>query len=132
MKCPHEIAGQQVARELVLMTFLIVDDNSEMRRLIKRAVTRKSDVVFECGDGIDALASFAMCKPDWVLMDVKMPKLDGIAATRQIMEAFPRAQIVIVSQYDDFEMREGARGAGAVDYVLKDDLLAICGIIGRT
>jgi YesN/AraC family two-component response regulator len=73
-----------------------------------------------------------MCKPDWVLMDVKMPKLDGIAATRQIMEAFPRAQIVIVSQYDDFEMREGARGAGAVDYVLKDDLLAICGIIGRT
>jgi CheY-like chemotaxis protein len=113
------------------MTFLIVEDNSEMRRLIRCAVTRKSDLVYECSDGRDALASYIQHDPDWVLMDIKMPQLDGISATRQITEAFPQARIVVVSQYDDSEMREGARRAGATDYVLKDDLLAIRRVIGR-
>jgi len=114
------------------MTFLIVEDNSEMRRLIKRAVTKESDIVYECSDGSDALASYVQHGPDWVLMDIKMPRLDGISATRQIKKVFPQARIVVVSQYDDTEMREDARRAGAADYVLKDDLLAIRQIIGRT
>jgi CheY-like chemotaxis protein len=113
------------------MTFLIVEDNSEMRRLIRRTVTRESDMVYECSDGKDALASYLQHEPDWVLMDIKMPKLDGISATREIKETFPEARIVVVSQYDDPEMREGARRAGAADYVLKDDLLAIRRVIGR-
>jgi DNA-binding NarL/FixJ family response regulator len=113
------------------MTFLIVEDNSEMRRLIRRAVTRKNDIVYECSDGSDALATYVQHGPDWVLMDIKMPKLDGISATLQIKEAFPEARIVVVSQYDDPEVREGACRAGAAGYVLKDDLLAILRIIGR-
>jgi CheY-like chemotaxis protein len=113
------------------MIFLIVEDNSEMRRLIRRTVTRESDVVYECSDGSDALTSYVEHGPDWVLMDIKMPKLDGISATRQIKEIFPQARIIVVSQYDDAEMREGARRAGATDYVLKDDLLAIRRVIGR-
>jgi CheY-like chemotaxis protein len=113
------------------MTFLIVEDNSEMRRMIKRAVTAASDMVYECSDGKDALASYVEHRPDWVLMDIKMPKLDGISATRQIKQAFPQARIVVVSQYNDPEMREGARQAGALEYVLKDDLLAIRRIVGR-
>jgi CheY-like chemotaxis protein len=110
------------------MTFLIVEDNSEMRRLIRRTVTRESDIVYECSD---ALASYIQHGPDWVLMDIRMPKLDGISATRQIKEAFPQARIVVVSQYDDPEMRERARRAGAADNVLKDDLLAIRRVVGR-
>ena len=113
------------------MTFLIVEDNSEMRRLIRCAVTRENDMVYECSDGSDALASYIQHDPDWVLMDIKMPQLDGIYATRQIKEAFPEARIVVVSHYDDPEMRAGARRAGAADYVLKDNLLAIRRIIGR-
>jgi CheY-like chemotaxis protein len=114
------------------MTFLIVDDNSQMRRLIKRAVTKESDAVYECSDGSDALASYVEHAPDWVLMDIKMPKLDGISATRQIKQAFPQARIVVISQYNDLEMREGARAAGALEYVLKDDLLSIRRVIERT
>jgi CheY-like chemotaxis protein len=113
------------------MTFLIVEDNSEMRRLIKHTATTANDIVYECTDGLDALASYIRHRPDWVLMDIKMPKLDGIAATRQIVQEFPLARVVIVSQYNDLDMREGARHAGAIGYVLKDDLLAICRIIGR-
>ena len=118
-------------RELVCMIFLIVEGNSEMRRLVKRAVTREGDVVYECSDGNDALASYIRHGPDWVLMDIKMPRVDGITATRQIKEIFPQARIVVVSQYDDTEMREGARQAGATSYVLKDNLLAIRQVIGR-
>jgi two-component system, chemotaxis family, chemotaxis protein CheY len=113
------------------MIFLIVEDNSEMRRLIKDAVTRPGDIVHECADGADALAGYIEHRPDWVLMDVKMPRLDGISATRQIKEVFPEARIVIVSQYDDPETREAARLAGGDGYVLKDDLLAIRRILGR-
>lgn len=113
------------------MTFLIVEDNSEMRRLIKRAVTSEGDLVYECSDGSDALASYVRHGPDWVLMDIKMRKVDGISATRQIRQMFPQARIIVVSQYDDPEMREGARQAGAASYVLKDNLLAIRQVIGR-
>jgi DNA-binding NarL/FixJ family response regulator len=125
-------ADSDSSRELVCMTFLIVEDNSEMRRLIRRAVTRKSDIVYECNDGSDALASYMEHGPDWVLMDIKMPKLDGISATLRIKKAFPEARIVVVSQYDDPEVREGACRAGAAGYVLKDNLLAILEIIGRS
>lgn len=111
------------------MTFLIVDDNSEMRRLIKSVVTKASDIAYECSDGKDALASYERNQPDWVLMDIKMPVLDGISATRRIKEAFPQAKIIVVSQYGDPEMQEGARQAGAASYVLKDDLLAIRRIV---
>jgi DNA-binding NarL/FixJ family response regulator len=66
------------------------------------------------------------------MMDIKMPKLDGISATLRIKKAFPEARIVVVSQYDDPEVREGACRAGAAGYVLKDNLLAILEIIGRS
>jgi len=102
-----------------------------MRRLIKHTVATTNDVVYECNDGSEALASYMRHRPDWVLMDIKMPELDGISATRQIVSAFPRARVLVVSQYDDQEMRDDARKAGAVDYVLKDNLLAICRIISR-
>jgi CheY-like chemotaxis protein len=125
------VSQSGIARREVSLTFLIVEDNSEMRRLIKQAVTRKSDIVYECSDGVEALASYARHKPDWVLMDIKMPRLDGVTATRQITEAFPQAKILVVSQYNDPEMRESAHDAGAFGYVLKDDLLAIRRIIGR-
>lgn len=113
------------------MIFLIVEDNSEMRRLIRCAVTGEGDLVYECSDGSDALANYVRYGPDWVLMDIKMQKVDGISATRQIREIFPHARIVVVSQYDDAEVRESARQAGATSYVLKDNLLAIRKVIGR-
>jgi CheY-like chemotaxis protein len=117
--------------EPVQMKLLIIGDSYEMRRLIRRAVVGPDDVVYELCDGSGALASYSENRPDWVLMDIKMPNVDGISATRQIKTAFPEARIIVVSQYNDPEIREAARQAGAAEYVLKDNLLAIRRILGR-
>jgi CheY-like chemotaxis protein len=102
---------------------LIVDDSREMRELIKNIVGKECHEVFECEDGDEVLAAFTAHRPDWVLMDVEMKQVDGIAATRQIKAAFPEAQIVIVTNYDDATLREAAQVAGACGYVLKENLL---------
>jgi CheY-like chemotaxis protein len=110
------------------MKILIVEDNEQMRCLIKCLVSNVSDLaheVFECSDGSEALAAYAQHQPDWVLMDIKMAHTDGIAATRQITTAFPDARVIIVTDYDDMELRKEAREAGAIEYIVKEDLLEL-------
>ncbi|MGH9838430.1 MAG: response regulator [Blastocatellia bacterium] len=79
----------------------------------------------ECSDGVQALDAYRQHHPDWVLMDIKMKEMDGLAATRQIKAAFPQARIVIVTGYDDARLREAARSAGACAYVHKENLLEL-------
>ena len=105
------------------MILLIVDDNSETRRLIKTIVRKISDAVFECEDGDEALEAFDKNQPDWVLMDMEMPRMDGLTATKQVLANFPSARILMVTQYDDSKLREAARDAGAINYLLKENLM---------
>jgi CheY-like chemotaxis protein len=105
-----------------MLSLLVVDDNSDMRRLIKSIVSDLAGPVFEIADGSDALQAYATHQPDWVLMDIQMKTLDGISATREIKSAFPKARIVIVTEYDDPDWREESRRAGACAYVLKENL----------
>ena len=104
---------------------LIVDDNAEMRQLVKSIVKKVSDVVFECEDGAEALAAYTTFRPDWVLMDWEMKRVDGLTATRRIRAEFPDARILFVTQYDNRELRHAAREAGACGYVLKENLLEL-------
>ena len=64
-------------------------------------------------------------RPDWVLMDIRMKEVDGLAAAQQITTAWPGARVVIVTSYNDASLRDAARQAGACGYVLKDNLLEI-------
>jgi CheY-like chemotaxis protein len=105
------------------MRFLIVEDDERVRRMIKTVVADLSEAVYECSDGSQAHASYAEHLPDWVLMDLMMPEVDGIAATRQIRSSYPAARIVIVTSHESSAMRNEARNAGACGYVLKEDLL---------
>ena len=107
------------------MTCLIVDDNAQMRELIASIVGDLADHIAECADGGEALEAYRASRPDWVLMDIKVGTVDGIAATRQIKSAFPSARIVIVTKYDDPELRAAARDAGACRYVVKENLLVL-------
>jgi len=107
------------------MKLLIVEDNAEMRRLIASLVRDLAEAVSECGDGAEALANYREHRPDWVLMDIRMKKMDGIAATKQIMAAFPGAHVLIVTDYDDAKLREAAHRAGACGYVVKENLLSL-------
>lgn len=113
------------------MSFLIVDDNSVMRRTIRRVVGEFADEIIECDDGAKAFAAYQKHSPDWVLMDVEMPEKDGLTAAREICDEFSSAKIVIVTKHGDTAMREAARNAGAFGFVVKENLLELRGILGR-
>lgn len=110
------------------MKVLIVEDHADMRQLIRSVIKDLADTVTECEDGALAVATYAAqqftCE-DWVLMDIEMPGMDGLEATRQLRAAFPDARIIIVTQYGDSHLRAAATEAGAYGYVLKEHLLTI-------
>lgn len=111
------------------MKLLIVEDNAEMRRLIISIVSDLADSIVECADGAEALACYAEFQPDLVLMDIKMARVDGITASRQIIAGFPGANICVVTDYADEKTKEAARRAGVSNYVTKENLYEIREII---
>jgi DNA-binding NarL/FixJ family response regulator len=112
-----------------MVNFLIVEDNDDMRRLIKSVIATNDDTICECSDGGEAFDAYCEHKPDWVTMDIELPTQDGLEATRQIKAAFPDAKVLIVTSYDTLALRESARKAGACGYVVKENLLDIPKII---
>jgi len=107
------------------MKVLLVEENSAVRRVIRQLVTSPETWIQECADSASAIAAYAGRRPDFVIMDIGMKNLDGIAVSEQIKAMDPAARIVLVADYDDSAMRESARNAGACGYVLKDNLLDI-------
>ena len=87
---------------------LIVDVSRQMRELIKMMLAGVAEVVGECADGAEALEAYKQFQPDWVLMDVGMKDVDGITATRHILAADPKARIMIVTDYNEGELRRAA------------------------
>lgn len=108
---------------------MIVDDDTRIRKLIISIVADLTTEIFECGDGREAHAGYAVHNPDLVLMDLVMPGLDGIGATRLIRADHPEANIIIVTSHDGDAMRETAHIAGACAFVLKEDISTLRGII---
>lgn len=108
---------------------LIVDDNPAVRRMIRRFVADLADEITEIDDGAGALAAYTSFLPDWVLMDIEMKQVSGIAAAAAITAAFPDANILMVTSYGDDILREKAAGAGARGYVLKENLFDLRGLL---
>ncbi len=101
---------------------LLVDDQVLFREGLRTllSVQRAIEVVGEAGDGIEAVREAVRLKPDVVLMDLQMPQLDGVGATRQLQSECPQSNVVILTTFDDDEyVFEGLR-AGALGYLLKD------------
>ena len=104
------------------MKVLIVEDNIEVRQMIKRFIRDVADEIMECADGDEALAIYQTFLPDWVLMDIEMKRMGGFEAAKQIKESFPNAEIVFVTSYNDANLRTIARDLGAKGFVLKENL----------
>jgi DNA-binding NarL/FixJ family response regulator len=109
---------------------LIVDDDDLMRAGLRGVLASDEtiEVVGEEGDGRGAAYRTRLLKPDVVLMDVRMPDLDGISATREVLDAFPDVKVVILTTFEQDDYIFGALNAGASGFLLKrtapEDLLA--------
>lgn len=101
---------------------LLVDDQALFREGLHTLLSVWPDleVVGEAGNGQEALDAAARLKPDVVLMDLRMPVLDGVAATRRLLEKMPQVKIIVLTTFDDDDHVFDGLRAGAVGYLLKD------------
>jgi DNA-binding NarL/FixJ family response regulator len=100
---------------------LLADDHRMLREGLRRTMEEEGlEVVGEAGDGEEALRLAAALRPDVVLMDVTMPVLDGVEATRQLHEHLPEIPVVILTMHADREVLARAIRAGAAGYLVKD------------
>jgi DNA-binding NarL/FixJ family response regulator len=100
---------------------LIVDDDDLMRAGLRGVLSSDEaiDVVGEAADGRHAAYRTRLLQPDIVLMDVRMPDLDGISATRELLTAFPEVKVVILTTFEQDDYIFGALSAGASGFLLK-------------
>lgn len=101
---------------------LIVDDHSMVRTGLATFIQIKPDLelVGEARDGQQALHMCERFQPDVVLMDLIMPNMDGITATRAISERWPQTQVIVLTSFQENQLVQDAVQAGAISYLLKD------------
>jgi NarL family two-component system response regulator LiaR len=105
-----------------LISVLLVDDHSMVRQGVRAFLVTQADitVVGEAGSGEEAIKLAAQHVPDVVLMDLIMPNMDGVEATRRVKQVSPRSQVVVLTSYHEDEHIFPALKAGALSYILKD------------
>jgi DNA-binding NarL/FixJ family response regulator len=101
---------------------LIVDDQALFREALRNllSVQPACEVAGEASNGEEALQQTACLHPDAILMDLRMPVMDGVSATRRLKNQFPEARVIALTTFDDEELLFDAFRAGAVAYLLKD------------
>ena len=112
----------------------IVEDDSVLRRTLAELLRLEPDffIASECSNGEQAVAEALVVRPDVTLMDIQMPKMNGIEATRQIKEKLPLTQVVMLTKFGDDESVFAAIKAGALGYILKDAGLDEIGRVVRS
>jgi DNA-binding NarL/FixJ family response regulator len=103
------------------ITVLLVEDHTIMREGLRRMLELETDleVVGEAQDGRQAVTLVAKLRPAVVLMDIAMPRLNGLEATRQVLKAFPATKVLLLSAHNDDAYVKNATESGAVGFLLK-------------
>lgn len=116
---------------------LLADDHTILRDGIRALLEKEVDmqVIGEAEDGIAAVKLAVQLEPDVVVLDIAMPRLNGLEATRQIRRGLPRTRVLVLTMHDDEEYIRQVLAAGALGYVLKDaaarDLLGAIRAVAR-
>jgi DNA-binding NarL/FixJ family response regulator len=107
----------------VTIRVLVADDQAMVRAGFRMLLAEEPDleVVAEAGNGLEAVDKASRFSPGVILMDIRMPELDGLQATRRILEADPSARVLVLTTFDLDEYVYEALAAGASGFVLKDD-----------
>lgn len=111
------------------MARIMISDDSDTIRMVLKDVVEigHHEVVAEAGDGIETVEKFNMIKPDILLLDVAMPRMDGESALKQIMATNPNAKVIMITATDNQHTIKECITAGALNYILKpfnfDDVL---------
>ena len=104
------------------MKFMIVDDNTGMREMIRDVACKENDTVLECSDGVEAVSAFSKFHPDYVLMDIEMKEMDGFTASENIYKQDPTAKIIFVTSHNTSAFRLKAKTMHAAGFVTKENL----------
>src|ERR687887_2533463 len=113
---------------------MVVDDSSSTRTMLREALALGGgiEVVGEAGDGRQAISVASECNPDVVLMDVRMPDMDGVAAAKSLLTVYPDVKVVALTWSDDPSTVRDMLTAGAIGYVVKGGTIdELCAAIRR-
>ena len=104
---------------------LITDDYADWRRQVRLVLQARPElqVISEVADGLEAVAKAQGVKPDLILLDIGLPRLNGIEAARRIQQLSPRSKIIFLSQNNDLDIVRAALSTGARGYVRKTDVI---------
>lgn len=103
----------------------IIDDHTMLRQAVRRALEAAGmSVVAEAADGESAVPAVIESRPDVVLMDISMPGIDGIDATRRVVAAVPSTRVVMLTMHIDRDLFDKSLKAGAVGYLTKDSSMS--------
>lgn len=115
-----------------MKTVLLTDDNEDMMELVKLVLADSGYELLTATDGEEAVRLCLQYKPDLVLMDIRMPKMDGFTATRTLRSEGFRNPVVILTGSDKQEDRDKAEEAGCNDYILKTmDMKEVSDVLNR-
>ncbi|MGD1914496.1 MAG: response regulator [Rivularia sp. (in: cyanobacteria)] len=105
-----------------MISVVLVDDQHLIRQGLKALLELEPDleIVGEAANGLEAVDKVEKLQPHVVLMDIRMPRMDGVAATREIKNIFPQTKILVLTTFDDDEYIKAALQNGAMGYLLKD------------
>jgi len=121
--------------KVIGMKVLVVDDAPFILKAIRDILEAYGNEVFEAVNGEEALSVFQEARPDVVLMDILMPKLDGVGATRKIMEIDSQAKVIVVTAVGKHGLEKDCMAAGARDFIVKPfktkDLLKAINSLGE-
>jgi DNA-binding NarL/FixJ family response regulator len=105
----------------VTIRLMLADDHRMLREGLRRSMTEEGfQVVGEAGDGEEAVRLAAELQPDVILMDVSMPDVDGVEATRRIRDIIPETRVIMLTMHPDQDVVAAALRAGAAGYLVKD------------